>query len=216
MHLTNTANPGPGNIHLGISTEVRTVHRAAVSWFHSKRDPFWHLSNMSGGHPLFWPMQQLPENRWRSSEHLYQACKYAADAEGISEVSGSRILNIRKRIQAQASPRGAKMTQKCGVTLGLVRPDWEEVKVAAMLWVLELKLYWNGTNDSGFYRDLTLTGNTPIVEVSRKDDFWGMRAQPNGDLVGRNVLGQLLVSVRSRKEAIIRGGFTYPQGFLLG
>lgn len=215
MQKPNTADSGAGNIPLGITTAVLTAQRKEVSWFHSKSDPFWHLSNMSGGHPLYWPMQETPENRWRSSEHLYQACKYASDAEGISKVSGSRILNIRKRIQNQASPRGAKMTQKCGVPLGLVRPDWEEVKVAAMLWVLELKLYWNGTSDSGFYRDLVVSGSTPIVEVSRKDDFWGMRVQPNGDLVGRNVLGQLLVSVRTRKEAIIRGDFTYPQSFLL-
>jgi predicted NAD-dependent protein-ADP-ribosyltransferase YbiA (DUF1768 family) len=111
-------------------------------------------------------------------------------------------------------PRGAKMTQKCAVKAGLVRSDWVsgEVRLKAMLWVLELKLYWNRQT---FGRVLEETGNRIIVEVSSKDAFWGCEEGPAGTLIGDNQLGQLLTELRGRMKAVIKGEFTYPEGFLL-
>jgi type I restriction enzyme S subunit len=43
------------------------------------------------------------------------------------------------------------------------------------------------------------TGERPIVEESRKDDFWGAKVVDNGDtLVGINVLGRLLMELREQ------------------
>ena len=81
-----------------------------------------------------------------------------------------------------------------------------------MLWVLELKLYWN---QSTFGEKLMATGNLPIVEISTKDDFWGCKEVSAGCLVGLNVLGKLLMDVRSRMDMVKRGQFTYPNGWLL-
>jgi predicted NAD-dependent protein-ADP-ribosyltransferase YbiA (DUF1768 family) len=50
---------------------------------------------------------------------------------------------VQQRILDSKCAREAKMTQKCAVAAGLVRSDWEKIKVDCMLWVLELKLKWN-------------------------------------------------------------------------
>jgi len=81
-----------------------------------------------------------------------------------------------------------------------------------MLWVLELKLFWNPET---FGDELRKTGKRPIVEISRKDDFWGCKVVGRGQLRGENHLGRLLMKVRGRMTKILRGKFTYPHGFLL-
>jgi len=106
------------------------------------------------------------------------------------------------------------MTQKCAEKAGCRRGDWadltKEVRICSMLWVLELKL----SNYREFKKALLATGDKPIVEVSRKDDFWG--CIPDGDyLTGKNILGQLLTDLRLRMDEVSAGNFSYPQGWLL-
>ena len=63
-----------------------------------------------------------------------------------------------------------------------------------MRWCLRVKLAQNWHKFSNL---LIETGDLPIVEQSRKDDFWG--AIPNTDnqtLVGCNALGRLLMELR--------------------
>lgn len=187
-----------------------------AAWFLSKQDPRWELSNMAGGMPIYWPLERCAMNRWGSSEHLYQSTKYGTHVQCLPESSPGADPCVRRRIQSQASPRGAKMTQKCAVTAGLVRPDWDdsnkEIRIQAMLWVLELKLYWNPFS---FGKVLQETGTQPIVEISKKDAFWGCKVAANGTLVGVNTLGKLLERVRSRSAEIKAGKFSFPVGFLL-
>jgi predicted NAD-dependent protein-ADP-ribosyltransferase YbiA (DUF1768 family) len=108
--------------------------------------------------------------------------------------------------------RAAKMTQKCAVKAGLVRSDWEDIKVDCMLWVLELKLKWNPET---FGALLKSTGSRMIVEKSKKDNFWG--CLQNGSVFeGENQLGQLLVEVRENYDRIVEERkFTHPDGFLI-
>jgi len=187
-----------------------------TAWFLSKQDPRWELSNMAGGMAIYWPVKRCETNRWGSSEHLYQATKYGTHVLCLPESAPNTDPCVRRRIQAQRSPRGAKMTQKCAVTAGLVRPDWDdpnnEVRIQAMLWVVELKLYWNPFS---FGRVLQETGTQPIVEISRKDAFWGCKVAEDGKLEGANVLGKLLERVRSRSAEIKAGKFSSTAGFLL-
>ena len=193
---------------------VYTKENAA--WFISKQDPRWELSNMAGGMQIYWPVERCETNRWGSSEHLYQATKYGTHVLCLPESAPNTDPCVRRRIQAQRSPRGAKMTQKCAVTAGLVRPDWDdpnnEVRIQAMLWVVELKLYWNPLT---FGRVLQETGTQPIVEVSKKDAFWGCKVAADGTLIGVNALGKILEKVRSRSAEIKAGKFSFPAGFLL-
>lgn len=77
---------------------------------------------------------------------------------------------------------------------GNSRPDWDAVRVEVMRWVLRVKL---SQNWEVFGRLLLSTEQRPIVEESARDTFWG--AKPTGVhiLLGQNVLGRLLMELRS-------------------
>ena len=105
-----------------------------------------------------------------------------------------------------------KMTQKCAVKAGLVRPDWPKIMVDCMLWVLELKLQQNRHT---FGEVLKSTGSKMIVEKSQKDTFWGCIQE--GDIFdGQNQLGLLLVKVRENYDRTVKERqLTHPNGFLI-
>lgn len=186
-------------------------NRADVAWFHTSKDPNWALSNMAP-----FRIRTFDGHLWNSSEALYQATKFAPDAECLPKETNSTIGNVRERIKQANNPRAAKMTQKCASHL--VRPDWVNgnVRIKAMLWVLELKAL---NNPKAFGAALLATDDKPIVEISVKDDFWGAKPQADGTLKGANVLGKLLMIVR---EKFRQGAYNYntpdlayPEGFLL-
>jgi ribA/ribD-fused uncharacterized protein len=188
--------------------------KSEVAWFRTKKDPHWALSNMAGAMPVYWPPERTIANRWNSTEQLYQACKYSTTVRCLPESNPDADACVRNRIRLQVNPRGAKLTQKCAVNAGLVRPDWEreEIRLKAMLWVLELKAFWNRHT---FGESLEATGDRVIVEISTKDDFWGCKEFPGGELHGENQLGRLLMEVRTRLPNLLRREFTCPEGFLL-
>jgi hypothetical protein len=64
------------------------------------------------------------------------------------------------------------------------RSDWDNVRVNIMRWCLRVNL---AQNWSTFGALLRKTGDRPIVEQSRKDEFWGAKPQKDGTLVGINV-----------------------------
>jgi type I restriction enzyme, S subunit len=194
--------------------EEMVYEKNSCAWFFTKKDNNWLLSNMAGQMPTFFPKGV----KWNSSEQLYQASKYFPGTICLPELTkGKKDVepDVRKRIATMTNARGAKMTQKCAVKAGLVRDDWEdqdfEVRIHSMMWVLELKLR---DNPLTFGRELSFTGTKAIVEVSRKDDFWGCK-EVDGKLVGKNVLGKLLMLLRERAEKVRKGEFSYPSGFLL-
>lgn len=189
--------------------------KSEVAWFFSKEDPRWELSNMAGQMPVYWPLERSTENRWNSTEQLYQASKYRSDVICLPKENPEADPNVRRRIRSATNARGAKMTQKCAVKAGLVRTDWdspEEVRLKAMEWVVELKVYWNRWT---FGEVLLRTGDKVIVEVSNKDTFWGCRDDGAGNLEGENKLGEILMGVRARIPKIMQREFSHPEGFLL-
>ena len=66
-----------------------------------------------------------------------------------------------------------------------------------MRWVLRVKLamHWRKFGDLLF-----ATRELPIVENSRKDSFWGAIPEPDDRLVGKNVLGRLLMELREELQ----------------
>jgi type I restriction enzyme S subunit len=114
-----------------------------------------------------------------SSEALYQACRFP------------HLPEAQRAIIAERSPMTAKMrsTALCDQS----RPDWMRVRVRLMRWCLRLKLAQHWERFSAL---LLSTGSRPIVEVSRRDAFWGAKPEPAGLLVGANVLGRLLMELR--------------------
>ena len=150
-----------------------------VCWFIRASDEFGCLSNM---------YQKDLQNKlvvngleYRSSEALYQACRFPDHPE------------IQEKVREQKSPMAAKMVtkphrdDKC-------REDWDEVRVDVMRWVLRVKLSCN-FNQIGPI--LEATQGKDIVEIStKKDRFWGTVDDGNGNLDGGNKMGVLLMELR--------------------
>jgi type I restriction enzyme, S subunit len=142
--------------------------------FCKTHEPFGGLSNMAAGFPL--KVNGIPI---RTSEALYQACRFP------------HLPEVQRLIIEQASPMSAKMKSK--PHRGDSRLDWEQARVDIMRWCLHVKLAQNWEKFSAL---LLKTGKLPIVEMSRKDPFWGAKMVDEQTLVGMNVLGCLLMELR--------------------
>lgn len=160
-----------GNRHNG---QTRTYDRAASIVFLKTREAFGGLSNMAGGFPLC-----VNGIRIRTSEALYQACRFP------------HLPAVQRVIVEQRSPMTAKMKSRKHQRKS--RPDWDLVRVKIMRWCLQVKLIQNWEAFRGL---LLETGDQPIVEQSRKDDFWGAEPVDKRTLVGVNALGRLLMELR--------------------
>src|SRR5437762_2304741 len=150
-------------------------HRARCVLFRKTHERFGGLSNMASGYPLVVNGVSI-----RSSEALYQACRYP------------HLPGVQRQIIAENNPWMAKMKGKPHRDQS--RPDWEEVKVRVMRWCLRVKL---AQNWSSFSKLLVETEDLPIVEDSSRDGFWGAVPQDEETLVGENRLGRLLTELRA-------------------
>ncbi len=156
------------------SDQMRTYDRARSVVFLKTHEAFGGLSNMAGGFSL-----HVQGARIYTSEALYQACRFP------------HLPEVQRLIIGQASPMTAKMKSKPYRKES--RPDWDRVRVRIMRWCLRVKVAQNWEK----FSDLLLrTGDRPIVEESRKDDFWGAKPVDKWTLVGMNVLGRLLMELR--------------------
>jgi type I restriction enzyme S subunit len=156
------------------ASQVRTYDPAKSIVFLKTKERFGGLSNMAPGFPL-----RVNGIRIRTSEALYQACRFP------------HMPDVQRLIINERSPMTAKMRSKPYRKVS--RSDWNAVRVKIMRWSLRVKL---AQNWSDFGRLLLATGDRPIVEQSRKDDFWGAKVAENSTLVGMNVLGRLLMELR--------------------
>ena len=157
---------------------LRTYVRGDVVVVYKTKEDFGGLSNMASGYPL-----QINGVRILTTEALYQACRFP------------HLPEVQREIIGQHSPMTAKMKSKPYRKDS--RPDWDEVRYKVMRWCLRVKLAQNYTE---FGRLLLATRDRPIVEQSRKDDYWGAKlADEVGDtLIGQKVLGRLLMELREK------------------
>jgi predicted NAD-dependent protein-ADP-ribosyltransferase YbiA (DUF1768 family) len=125
------------------------------------------LANMTRGYPL-----RVGAAEIATSEHLYQASKVPNPQRGL-------IVAAATGHQAKAA--AYTLTEWW-------REDWTDIRVSVMEWCLAVKLtqHWNAIAPV-----LAGTGGLPIVEWSRRDDFWGAVPGEPGTLVGYNILGKL-------------------------
>ncbi|MER8694597.1 NADAR family protein [Mesorhizobium opportunistum] len=156
--------------------EMRTYQRAQAVVFRKTNERFGGLSNMAPGYPL-----EINGTRIHTAEALYQASRFP------------HLPDVQHLIIRQISPMTAKMRSKPFRKDS--RPDWERVRVPIMKWCLRVKLAQNWEN---FGQLLLETDTLPIVEDSRKDEYWGAKASEDGTLHGNNVLGRLLMELREK------------------
>lgn len=119
----------------------------------------------------FYPFEMVFEGRtYATAEHAYQAAK-ARDEAGLEYIRAAPTPGEAKR-------RGRKVP---------LRADWEDAKVAVMIFVLVDKF-----REGPMAEKLLRTGEAFLEEGNTWGDrFWGTC---NGE--GRNVLGILLMGVR--------------------
>ena len=160
--------------------QIRTYYPAESAVFRKTNERFGGLSNMAPGFPLV-----VNGERIRTSEALYQACRFPSRPD------------VQRQIIADRSPMSAKMRSK--PFRGDTRSDWNSVRVQVMRWCLRVKLAQNWQKFSSL---LLSTGEAPIVEKkARRTDFWASTEQPDGTLVGMNVLGRLLMELREQLKS---------------
>ena len=143
--------------------------------FRKTNEKFGGLSNMAAGYPI------VVNNIYiRTSEALYQALRYPDYPE------------IQKEIIEQKSPMTAKMVSK-KYRKDKTRADWDHKRIAIMKWCLRVKLIQNIDSFGTLILD---TGDKPIVEESKRDQFWGTILIEEERLEGTNALGRLLMELR--------------------
>lgn len=158
------------------NNQTRVYDRETSVVFLKTKERFGGLSNMAAGFPL-----RVNGVRIKTSEALYQSCRFP------------HMPEVQQLIISENSPMTAKMRSKPYRRVS--RQDWDFVRVKIMRWCLRVKLAQNWRE---FGRLLLATGDCPIVEQSRRDDFWGAKVAEDGTLVGMNVLGRLLMELREQ------------------
>jgi ribA/ribD-fused uncharacterized protein len=162
----------------GQSENYRIYVRREVVVVYKTKEDFGGLSNMASDYPL-----QINAVRILTTEALYQACRFP------------HLPDVQREIIVQHSPMTAKMKSRLHRTDS--RPDWDDIRYKVMRWCLRVKLTQNYEE---FGRLLLATRDRPIVEQSRKDDYWGAKlVDKSGEtLIGQNVLGRLLMELREK------------------
>lgn len=156
--------------------EERIYEKANVVSFFKTDEKYGKLSNMKGKFELC-----VNNMHFTSSEAIYQALKFPENT------------GIQKMIAAEKSPMTAKRIARTYKWES--RTDWEVKKVCAMRIVLRIK----ALQCKDFYELLLSTGSKEIVEVSRKDDYWGAFSRDD-KLIRKNVLGRFLMELRQESE----------------
>jgi predicted NAD-dependent protein-ADP-ribosyltransferase YbiA (DUF1768 family) len=147
--------------------------QSGIAAFRKISDEFGLLSNMAEGFDIANMAIQI-----RSTEALYQACKFPHDPAYQVEVL------------MQPTPVMAK--RHAYLRHDDTRSDWQNVNVPIMHASVLLKTI---SNRKVMTSVLAKSAGQNIVEVSVRDDFYG--AKPVGsNYMGRNVLGKIWEAVR--------------------
>ncbi|MGF1707444.1 NADAR family protein [Enterovibrio baiacu] len=138
-------------------------------YFYEPHDPFGFLSN-------FYPAPLIIDGQtWLCSEHYYHAQKFESQ-------------DIRRIIQKAPTPDDAfRLSRQYAEA---VREEWMDVRVEVMRFVVMKKF----EQHAELRKQLLATENQILAECSPCDAFWGV----NGEGLGENKLGQILMDVRAK------------------
>jgi N-glycosidase YbiA len=142
-------------------------------FFHDVNETHGYFSNFSN-HAV-----HMRSQIWPTMEHYYQGSKFQLPVL-VEEVRTSLTPGAAKRYAHRHAAD--------------IRPDWSETKVTVMRAGLIAKF----SQHIDLRERLIATGGAELVEVSPCDVYWGRTVGGHG----RNMLGQLLMSVREE----LKGG----------
>lgn len=138
----------------------------------------------------------IGEYHWLSNSYpsliIFEGIKYPT-VEHAFQAMKSTDVSIRQMIANLSSPGEAK---KYGKKID-IRPDWDQVKVTVMHKLLEAKFEYPGLK-----KRLQATRDIELVKGNYwHDNFWGRclckRCRNDPKIVGRNMLGNILMSIRT-------------------
>lgn len=142
--------------------------------FYSVNDKYGELSNFA----LF-PIQ-LKGKTWPTSEHYFQAQKFAG-------------MDHEYKIRKASSPmKAAKLGRMRSVP---IRKNWNNIKDNIMYNALKAKF----TQYPELKELLINTGDKKLVEHTVNDHYWG----DGGDGSGKNMLGKLLMKLRDEIKSLV-------------
>jgi predicted NAD-dependent protein-ADP-ribosyltransferase YbiA (DUF1768 family) len=128
------------------------------------------------------------------SEILYQCFKYTGRPD------------IQEKVIRMNHPLKSKWAQKPFEKQGCADEGFYENKVEVMKLCLLYKYRSSHTNKTDFAPLLHSTGDATIIEVSKRDKFWGVVV--DGDcLAGENMLGRCLMWLRDVSAHIMDADF---------
>ncbi|EIL8445841.1 NADAR family protein [Clostridium perfringens] len=153
---------------------IRVYKESESVVFMKTNEAFGGLSNMAPLYPII-----INGIEVATSEGLYQSFRF------------THISKVQRLIIREKNPMIAKQISRN--YNNYTRSDWNLIRVNVMRWCLRAKLICNFNK----FRSLLLsTEEKSIVEKSYKDKFWGAMPNKNGELIGENVLGRLLMELR--------------------
>lgn len=139
-----------------------------IYFYSTKEEPYGCFSNFSA-HGF-----ELDGVYWRTSEHYFQAQKFAESPEHLEA-----LRNMPSPMQVAKAGRSRSRP---------LRPDWEAVKDDLMRKAVLAKFETHAD-----IREILLsTGDEEIVEKTTGDYYWGCGT----DGTGKNMLGKILMEVR--------------------
>lgn len=136
--------------------------------FYSVSGDYGCFSNFSP-HPV-----RLDGKNWPTTEHYFQGQKFE-DAKHVEAIRRAKSPMIAARL-------GRSRKKK-------LRSDWESVKDDVMRRAVRAKF----EQHDELRAILVETGDATLVEHTTNDSYWG----DGGDGSGRNMLGRILMEVRS-------------------
>ena len=137
--------------------------------FYEEYKPYGHFSNFAAC-PIF-----LKGKLWPTTEHYYQAQKYAeTDYEEVIRQAPSPMNSKELTRDPQHPPRA----------------DWDALKDDVMREALHAKF----TQHAHLHALLLATGDAYLAEHTANDSYWG----DGGDGSGQNRLGKLLIELREQ------------------
>lgn len=167
---------GQGNNRMGILLmEVREELRSGVRKaddqplnFYSVGDDYGEFSNFAR-YPI-----RLKGKVWPTSEHYFQAQKFAGTPHEDELRKAKSAMQVARMGRQRTRP---------------LRRDWESVKDNVMREAVRAKF----SQHPELTELLLATGERKLVEHTTNDAYWGDGGGP-----GRNMLGQILMEVRSQ------------------
>ena len=151
--------------------------------FYNRDEPYYEFTN-------FYPAAITVDGKlWPTSEHYFQAQKFV----------GTPYVEVVRKLKA---PREAFQMSRDPKVSRWRRSDWESVKDDIMLKALLCKF----TQYKKLQNKLLETGSKRLIEHTFNDSYWG----DGGDGSGGNKLGQLLMQVRRKLEAVCGKPVTTP------